>query len=135
LLSIAGTVLLALLAANELTAQAPPVRLWAVSDGVRVEPTTGRLIEDRADIHRDYPSGDYRAKNPVWDSSSKTVSLQAARNEFIAFQLIVETNAPLQQVDVSLDRLTHKAGARLAAPHVAVFKAWYTQVRRPSTGY
>ena len=126
---------LTLLAGSQLSAQAPNARLWAVSDGVRVEPTTGRLIEDRPDIHRDYPGGNYREKNLVWDSSTKTVSLHAARNEFVAFQLIVETASPLEQVNVSLDSLTHKAGASLTAPHVAIFKTWYTQVRRPSSGY
>jgi hypothetical protein len=123
------------LAVRGLVAQSPQVRLWAVSDGVRVEPTTGRLLESRPDIHRDYPAGDYRASNPVWDSASKTVSLHAARNEFVAFQLIIETDAPIEKVDVSFRRLDHKSGVSLTAPNVAVFKAWYTQVRRPSAGY
>ena len=51
-------------------AETPVVRLWAVSDGVRVSPTTGKLIEDRRDIHKDYPTGDYRAGNSVWDAST-----------------------------------------------------------------
>ncbi len=123
------------LAAGVLHAQAPGVRLWAVSDGVRIDPTTGRLIEDRLDIHRDYPTGDYRIKNPVWNASTKMVSLHAARNEFVAFQLIVESAAPVDDVKVSFSGLKHESGARLTTPQVALFKAWYTAVRKPSTGY
>jgi hypothetical protein len=122
-------------AGDRLRAQQPRVRLWAVSDAVRVEPVTGRLLEDRTDIHRDYPTGDYRGKNPVWDSASKTVSLHAARNEFVAFQLIVESASAVSEVDVSFEGLGHKGGARIERPYVALFKAWYTQVRRPSAGY
>ena len=58
------------------------VSIWAVSDSVRVNPVTGKLLEDRTDIHKDYPTGDYRSSNSVWNASSKTVSLKAARNEF-----------------------------------------------------
>lgn len=126
---------LLVLSAAGLCAQTPQVRLWAVSDGVRVEPTSGRLIEDRSDIHADYPSGDYRGKNPVWDSSSKTVSLKAARNEFVAFQLIVEADTPVEEIDIAFQGLSHSSGVRLSPPHVSVFKTWYTRVRKPSTGY
>jgi hypothetical protein len=75
------------------------VRLWAVSDGVRVKPVTGRLLEDRTAIHKDYPTGDYRARNAVWDAATLTVSLQAARNEFVAFQLVLEAGQPVARAD------------------------------------
>ncbi len=71
---------------TDLTAQTPAVRLWAVSDGVRVNPVTGQVFEARPDIHKDYPAGDFRATNSVWNAPAKTVSLKAARNEFVAFQ-------------------------------------------------
>jgi hypothetical protein len=122
-------------AGGPLAAQQPQVRLWAVSDGVRVEPTTGRLLEDRTGIHRDYPTGDYRGQNPVWDSTTNTVSLRAARNEFAAFQLIVESASAVEGIDVTFDALAHQSGARIERPQVALFKAWYSEVRRPSSGY
>ncbi len=135
-LAFAVSAALVLLGAmGRLAAQQPQVRLWAVSDGVRVEPTSGRLIEDRTDIHSDYPSGDYRGRNPVWDSSTKTVSLRAARNEFVAFQMIIESASPVDDVDVSFDALTRQGGGRIDGKQVALFKDWYTQVRHPSTGY
>ncbi len=103
------------------------VRVWAVSDGVRVNPVTGELLEARRDIHADYPAGDIRRKNLVWDSQTRTVALHAARNEFTAFQAIVESDQPVEDIDVQ---------ARIPGlSHVDVFKEWYVQVRRPSTGY
>ncbi|MEK7404585.1 MAG: hypothetical protein AAB225_05710, partial [Acidobacteriota bacterium] len=116
-------------------AQAAEVRLWAVSDGVRVNPVTGRLIEDRTDIHRDYPTGSYREKNSVWDASTSTVSLRSARNEFVAFQLVIEAAQPVAGVDVEFAGLAGPAGQRIEGRNAAVFKEWYVQVRRPSTGY
>jgi hypothetical protein len=39
-----------------------------------------------------------RAANSVWTGPSKTVSLKPARNEFVAFQEIVETAKPIREV-------------------------------------
>src|SRR5512133_1449010 len=81
-------------------AQNPPVRVWAVSDGVRVDPVEGRILESRPDIHRDYPAGDFRKTNSVWSNETKTISLKAARNEFVGFQVIVESPQPVDAVDI-----------------------------------
>jgi hypothetical protein len=114
---------------------ADAVTIWAVSDGVRVNPVTGKLIEDRTDIHKDYPTGDYRASNSVWNATSKTISLKAARNEFVAFQLLVDASQGVDEVDVGALELAHSSGTRLAGRNVQIFKEWYVEVRRPSTGY
>src|SRR5438128_3741900 len=111
------------------------VRIWAVGDCVRVNPVTGKLLEDRLDIHKDYPTGDYRSSNSIWNAASKTVSLKAARNEFVAFQLIIDAPQPLDGVDVAALELAHSSGTRLAGRNVQLFKEWYVEVRRPSTGY
>ena len=50
--------------AAEATAQ-KPLSVWATGDGVRVNPVNGRYLEDRTDIHEDYPSGDYQDKNLI----------------------------------------------------------------------
>lgn len=122
------------LAANAL-AQAPGVRLWAVSENVRVSPVTGNLIEAQPLIHKDYPTGNPRNGNIVWDATSKTVRLKAARNEFTAFQLIIETVEPQAGFDVMFAKLEQPGGARIEGRNIGIFKEWYTEVRRPSTGY
>jgi hypothetical protein len=93
------------------------ITVWATGDGVRVNPETGRYFEDRPDIHSDYPTGDYRRKNGVWDAAAGRVALHAGRNEFVAFQLLVEAEAPVR------DR------------SIALFKAWYIRPVQVSSGY
>ena len=51
------------------------LNVWAIGDGVRVNPQTGKLIEERLDIQKDYPTGNYRQKNFVWDGATRTVSV------------------------------------------------------------
>ena len=109
--------------------------VWAIGDGVRVSPQTGKLIEERPDIQKDYPTGNYRQKNFVWDGATRTVSIEAARNEFAAFQLILEAFFPVTSVDVELTPLEGPGGRQIGGRNLQVFKAWYVQVRRPSTGY
>ena len=62
------------------------VRLWAVSDSVRIDPISGKVIDSNAE----HSTPDHRQKNSVWDCAERTVKLHAARNEFAAFQLIIE---------------------------------------------
>ena len=118
-----------------LSGESPAVRLWVVSDGVRVSATTGQVIEARTDIHADYPRDDFRLANSVWRAANKTVSLKAARNEFVAFQVIVEASAPVEVVDVKFSGLTGPGGAQLTGKYAAIFKEWYVHVRQATTGY
>ena len=67
--------LLLLAAAAVSRPQDSTLRLWAVGDGVRVSPLTGKLLENRPDIHRDYPSGDPRMGNAVWDPAARILPL------------------------------------------------------------
>jgi len=111
------------------------IKLWATGDGVRVNPETGRYFEDRTDIHADYPSGDYDRNNAVWDGSTGRIALHGARNEFVAFQVMVGCEVPVHQVRVEFDRLTGPGGAEITGRNVALFKAWYIRVKQLSSGY
>ncbi len=111
----------------------PPVNVWATGDCVRVNPVTGKYFIDRPDIHPDYPTGDYRSHNAVWDAARKTVTLRAARNEFVAFQVIVESHKPVSGVKVRLDKLIGPRGAAIGGRNVALFKAWYVEVKQRSS--
>jgi hypothetical protein len=108
---------LALLAAAPAAAS---LNVWAIGDGVRVNPQTGRLIEERS------VAANYRHRSSVWDGSRRTVTVRAARNEFVAFQLVLEAIQPVSGVDVEVTA---------SCCRVQIFKEWYVQVRRPSTGY
>jgi hypothetical protein len=119
-----------------LEAAVPQVTLWALGDAERVNPVTGRLlIQDRTNIHKDYPRGDCRQRNLIWDASTKKVILKAARNEFVAFQLIIEATQPVTDVEVNFEGLRHSGGTSLKDKSIQIFKEWYIPVRHPSTGY
>ena len=111
------------------------LRVWALGDGLRVDPVAGRLLESRPDIHKDYPAGAQHVRNAVWDSGSRTVALTAARNEFVAFQLILEAPNGAQEVDVSFQALEHSSGRRITGQNLAIFKEWYVHVERPTGAY
>ncbi|HVN82408.1 MAG TPA: hypothetical protein VMW38_25705, partial [Terriglobia bacterium] len=119
-----------------LEAGPPPIKLWVVGDGERVNPVTGKLfIQGRTDIHKDYPSRDPRQGNLNWDAATRRVSLKGARNEFVAFQLVIEASEPVSDVDMNFPSLRHASGAKIEGKYIQLFKEWYVQVRRPSTGY
>lgn len=113
----------------------PSLQVWATVDSVRVDPEMDRYLEDRTDIHADYPTGSYRDRNAVWDAQSSQVSLHAARNEFVAFQVIVGTEKPLSGIQIRMGQLVGPRGATISGRRLALFKAWYVRVAAPSAGY
>jgi hypothetical protein len=70
------------------------LKVWAVPDLVKINPRTGALLE------RDYP--DHRAQNSVWSSATNLVRLSGARNEFVAFQLAIESAQAVSGVEVKV---------------------------------
>jgi len=70
--------------ANPAPAQAPgPVKVWAFSELHKVNPQTGALLE----------------AGPIWTSG---VKLTGARNEFVAFQIAVESDTPVKDIAVTV---------------------------------
>jgi len=110
------------------------VRAWVVDDGVRINPQTGEAFED----NEMYPSGlrikpGYRDRNWIFDTRTRRVTLAGARNEVLAFQLQIESKAPLEEVTVALSDLEGPAPFP-AAKNVRLFKEWYIEVKQPSHG-
>lgn len=72
------------------------VSLWACNDGEKIE--------------KDDLNNPNKNSNSVWDGSK--VKLFGARNEIIAFQLVIEAGANgINNLEVSLPELTHREGA------------------------
>ncbi len=91
----AGTALCMLLLAPAGTAHAGVARLWAVHDGEKV------ALDDL-----DHPS---KARNTVWDG--KRVRLFGARNEVVAFQVIVEADTKgIGALSITLPELRQRGG-------------------------
>ena len=127
--------LLALVAAGSSPAQAGLASVWAVDDGEK--------------IFRDDTTSPLESSNSVWDGSS--VSLFAAKNEIVAFQLILEADGSgANNVDVTVSDLSN-GGNTIAGSHplpapndyvgvgVELFTEHYLDVSvlsgDPSTGY
>ena len=129
---------LALLAAALTQPPAAHMRVWAVGDSFRIDPTTGNAREANSLILPDAPRGDYHASNVVWDGQHRRISIKSARNETVAFQVIVERTdtAPLRRVNVTTGALTGPGGVTLGEASVSMFKEWYVNVdRRTSQDY
>src|SRR6202171_2355179 len=116
--------LVALLLSTAAHAQTPAMRVWAVGDSLRIDSTRGKAFEANSLIFPDSPGGNYRESNLLWDGARKRISLKAARNEIVSFQLIVERagDAPLSRVDVKYSELTRPGGVTLPKESVELFK-------------
>jgi len=68
--------------------------VWVVPELWKIDPRTGAVLEAG-----NLP--DYRTANPVWDAAASTVRLRAARNEFVGFQVAVESKS-LNDVEVKV---------------------------------
>ncbi len=105
-------------------------QLWAVGDGQKI---------DRLELN-----SPFKNSNSVWDG--ETISIFAARNEIVAFQLIVESDEEgIESVDVSLPELRHEvSGSKIiySSPNpdptdyrnqsIQLFSVNYMQVTKPT---
>jgi hypothetical protein len=70
------------------------VKVWVVPELLKIDPRTGALLE------RDYPN--HRERNSVWDSATGVITLTGARNEFLGFQLAIESAQPISGIEVKM---------------------------------
>ncbi|HUQ65372.1 MAG TPA: hypothetical protein VM101_04425 [Flavitalea sp.] len=109
---------------------------WEISvipSSIRLDPVTSEIIENRFVLNKNKEAGDILKHNWIYDGQS--VSLKAARGEYISFQLVVtnKSSAPLKQVKVNLPSFG-KSGKQLGiAPEL--FLVWSSEIKTPSTGY
>jgi len=146
-------------AATATAAAAEGMNVWVAPETCKVNPRSGNVLEEHTglvdpdipppgylrrrmgrlkglpyytrDSYAGPPAGRLRVKSPVWDAATKTVTLRAARNEFVAFQVIVERTgeAPLKGVRVGRPAL--KGPAEFAAgDHVVRFREVYMRMAR-----
>jgi hypothetical protein len=122
--------LLCILLPLYLQAQSGP-SLWAIGEGFRVDPLTGKLREEQRRGGNPLPSNfDYARRNLAWDAASRRITLSAARNEIVAAQL--QIRGPAKGVAVTCSDLKGPAVIR-AATDIEVFKQWYVRVETNSS--
>ena len=113
-------------------ATAPSMRAFGVGDWFRIEPTSGKAFEANFFVFPDAPRGDFRQSSLIWNGDAKRISIKAARNEFVSFQVVVErtSDAPLKHVTVKMGPLAGPGGVTIPAANVEIYKEWYTNILR-----
>ncbi|HXH48895.1 MAG TPA: hypothetical protein VNM47_06080, partial [Terriglobia bacterium] len=109
------------------------IKVWAVNDTVRVDPIRNRPFEENPGLFPDGVRPGYKQSNLVWDGAARRISLTAARNETVAFQMVIErTGEKLTNVNVALADLAGPSGAKIALANFDMFREWYVHVKNPS---
>jgi glycosyl hydrolase family 123 len=103
------------------------LEVWACPDLCKVDPISGNIQLGGENYE---PVGKYKFINQVWSSAGRKVSLQAARGEVVAFQLILGRvgEKTLSDVQVSAGDLKGKSGRIKSTEHVSTFRVWYLDV-------
>lgn len=109
---------------------------WSISalpSSVRLDPSSGRVIDDGAGIYRMEPLGEILGKNWIYDSGQ--VSLHAARGEYVSFQLVVENLSDTTLYDIIVEMKPFKMGGKTLDFDPELFLEWAIEVKKHSTGY
>lgn len=111
----------------------PDFEVWAIGDSVRVDPIRNRPFEENQALFPDGIRDGYRQSNVIWDGASRRIMLKAARNETVAFQIVIErTGNKLSGVTVEPAELKGPHGAKIPLKNVDLFREWYVHVKAPS---
>lgn len=88
------------------------VLIWAVHDGVKIRP-------DRSYAY-------LRRRNAIWDGGK--IHLYAAKNEVIAFQLVIEGRRTIDRVSASLKELSHTSSSeKITYVRPKADPTWYVE--------
>ena len=107
--------------------------IGALPVSVRLDPSSGKILEDRPDLYRMAPLGNLLEKNWIYDGSS--VQLTAARGEYVSFQFFIEKKGPgtLKDIIFEISPFTSEGADLGEKPEP--FLQWAVEVKNPSTGY
>lgn len=106
--------------------------VWAIGEGVRINPLTGKAFEENPKMLPGGVAGDYRTKNWVWDGSKQIVSLKGAANEVVSFQLIIE-GPSAKGITVTAADLVGASKA-IPAKQYTFYRAFYVKVKQEVDG-
>jgi hypothetical protein len=109
------------------------MEVWAVSDSVRIDPIRNQPFEDNQNLFPDGIRPGYKKSNVIWDGAAQRITLKAARNETVAFQIVIErTGEKLSNVRVAPAELAGPNGAKIALENLDLFREWYVHVKDPA---
>ncbi|MBT4511011.1 MAG: hypothetical protein HOC20_02200, partial [Chloroflexi bacterium] len=85
------------------------LKVWAAPSYWKINPRNGNAFEiDPDNYNSDNVSRAYQQLNRIWDGATEIVTVSGGRNEFVAFQLVIENlgGSVLEDVSVSISDLT-----------------------------
>ena len=111
------------------------LEVWATGDSVRVDPVRNRPFEENAKLFPDGIRADYKQSSLTWDGKAQRIMLMAARNETVAFQIVIERKGEkLSNIKVTPSELTGPNGAKIPLDNLDLFREWYVHVKNPTKG-
>ena len=109
------------------------LEVWAINDSVRIDPIRNQPFEDNPRLFPDGIRPGYKQSNLIWDGTARRIKLRAARNETVAFQIVIErTGEKLSDVVVKPAELQGPNGAKILLKDVDLFREWYVHVKNPT---
>jgi len=109
---------------------------WSVTilpASVRLDLSSGRLLDSRPDTYKMQPLEGVLQKNWVYDGAK--ASLKAARGEYVSFQVVLErkSESVLKDIIVRMEPFRCQEFSLAAEPEL--FLEWAVEVKEVSTGY
>jgi hypothetical protein len=109
------------------------LEVWAISDSVRIDPIRNQPFEDNPKLFPDGIRPGYKQSNFIWDGTARRIRMKAARNETVAFQIVIErAGEKLSNVVVQPTELKGPNGAKISLDNVDLFREWYVHVQNPT---
>ncbi|MFC1537531.1 hypothetical protein ACFL4P_01755 [Gemmatimonadota bacterium] len=107
--------------------------LSALPASIRLDPSSGKIFEDRPDLYKMDALGNLLEKN--WIYNGTQVNINSARGEYVSFQLVIEKTGTetLKDIVVEVTSFSKTGHSLPAAPEL--FLEWAVEVKNPSTGY
>ena len=103
--------------------------VWAINEGVRINPLTSKAFEENSYITPGGIQGNYQQKNLIWDKSIKSISLKGSANEVLGFQLILE-GAGVKNINISATNFIGKGENKIPEKGMTFFRAFYIYIKQ-----
>lgn len=99
------------------------------SEGSSVRKTLVWAVDDCIKIR---PEDSYQEQNYIWNGITKTVTIYGAKNEYVAFQLVVKAGAQ-ELKDVNVKKSDLVGPSIIDKSNIQLFREHYLKVTEPST--
>ena len=110
----------------------PKWEISALPPSVRLNPSSGKILEDRPDLYEMPSLGNLLKKNWVYDGAH--IRLNCARGEYVSFQLVIEKTGGEDLKDIIVRVPPMKKSGNIL-PDPELFLEWAVRVTIHSTGY